>query len=126
MDLTQLDLFRLAEKRMEWADRRQQLLAQNVANANTPGWRSRDVAAFQTMLDGAGGLQRTSALHMQAPASDLLSTDDRPANRAPDGNGVSLEAELVKVADTQSMQQLALNLHRRYQSMLRLAMGRTG
>ena len=40
MDPTDIGLFRLAEQRLAWADQRQQLLARNVANANTPGFQA--------------------------------------------------------------------------------------
>jgi flagellar basal-body rod protein FlgB len=39
MGTTHIDLFNLAEQRLAWADRRQAVLAQNVANANTPGYK---------------------------------------------------------------------------------------
>ena len=124
MDPTDIGLFHLAEQRLAWVDRRQRLLAQNVANANTPGWQAKDVEPFERALAGPT-LQRTSPLHMQAASTDLLAGNPRPAARSPDGNAVSLEDQLMKVADTAGMQELALNLHHRYQSMLRLAMGRS-
>ena len=49
MDST-TDIFSLAERRMVWLDRRQATLAQNVANANTPGFRARDSAPFADAL----------------------------------------------------------------------------
>ncbi len=50
MDPTRIGLFDLAEQRLAWTDRRQALLAQNVANADTPGWRSRDLRPFAETL----------------------------------------------------------------------------
>ncbi|RYF10860.1 MAG: hypothetical protein EOO77_20625, partial [Oxalobacteraceae bacterium] len=46
MDPTDIGLFRLAEKRLNWVEQRQQVLAQNIANANTPNFKARDVSPF--------------------------------------------------------------------------------
>ena len=43
MDPKRIGLFDLAERRLAWADRRQAVLAQNIANANTPGYKPHDL-----------------------------------------------------------------------------------
>ena len=40
MNLSDIPLFSMMSQRMEWLSQRQQLLAHNVANANTPGYKS--------------------------------------------------------------------------------------
>ena len=50
MDPGKLALFRLAEQRLAWLDRRQEVLAQNIANADTPGYAARDLPAFAKVL----------------------------------------------------------------------------
>ena len=65
MDPTEIGLFRLAEQRLAWVDRRQELLAQNVANANTPGYRPQDLAGFSGLL-GSIALAQTSTMHISA------------------------------------------------------------
>lgn len=132
MDPSGIGLFRLAEERLAWLDRRQAVLAQNVANADTPGYQPRDIRPFNEVLARAGGtgsaaMAQTSALHLAplaAHAPDLL--QPRPQARAPDGNAVGMEQQLVKVADTGTAQELATTLYRKYHGMFRLALGRTG
>ena len=123
-----IGIFKLAEKRLAWAAGRQQVLAQNVANANTPGYVARDVAPFSAALAQAGeaALSRTAPSHMQGAASATAARLLRPTERAPDGNAVSLEDQLTKVADTSSTQELAITLYRKYQGMFRTALGRGG
>lgn len=123
MDATDIDLFRLAEQRLAWVDRRQQLLAQNVANANTPGFQARDLAPFEVALS-APLLAQTSVRHL--PGSVGGSSDGKAtlAARSPNGNAVSIEDQLGRVADTAGIQELVLNLHHRYQAMFRTALGR--
>jgi flagellar basal-body rod protein FlgB len=125
MDPTDIGLFRLAEQRLAWTDRRQQLLAQNVANANTPGYAPRDMAPFAAALSGAT-LSLTSPMHMAPGGRGAGEKSIRPTEKSPSGNAVSLEDQLSKVADTQGVQTLVLNLHHKYQSMVRLALGRSG
>lgn len=136
MDPTDIGIFHLAERRLAWVDQRQRLLAQNVANANTPGWTPRDMAPFHASLSAsapgsASALARTAPAHLQpahlqpagrTPGEATL----RPQARAPGGNAVSIEGQLATIADTASMHELTLNLHRRYASMMRTAFGRPG
>ena len=125
MDPTDLGLFHLAEQRLAWVDQRQRLLAQNVANANTPGFQPRDVAPFESALAGSM-LSQTSPLHMAPGGGGNRTVQARPQARAPNGNAVSIEEQLGHVADTAGMQELTLNLHKRYQAMMRTALGRAG
>ncbi len=126
MDLTSMDLFSLAEQRLDWVSRRQELLAQNVANANTPGYEARDLKPFESLLQSkVVSLAATSPLHLAA-TSDPAEQDraEIVTERAPDGNAVSLDTELTKLADTDGMHELATNLYTKYLGMFRLALGK--
>ena len=128
MDLTSVDVFSLAEQRLDWVNRRQELLAQNVANANTPGYEARDLKPFQSFLDKTTvPLAATNPLHLAAlPGTTGAAESDIVAERAPDGNAVSLDSELTKLADTGNMHELATNLYTKYLGMFRLALGKGG
>ena len=128
MGSTDIGIFKLAEKRLAWAAGRQQVLAQNVANANTPGYVARDVTPFSAALAQAGGgtLNRTAPAHMEGAVPATAARPVRPTERAPDGNAVSLEDQLTKVADTSGTQELAINIYRKYQGMFRTVLGRGG
>lgn len=123
MDPADIGLFRLAGQRLAWVDQRQQLLAQNVANANTPGFQPRDLPSFAGTLTQAA-LTRTSPLHISASGHDATAALARSSSRAPGGNGVSIEDELSKVADTAGIQQLVINLEHSYIGMFRTAVGK--
>ena len=125
MDPTKIGLFSLAEQRLAWVDRRQHLLAQNVANANTPGFQPRDLSAFAAMV-AAPGLTQTSPLHLRPAGRQSGETVQAPAERAPGGNAVSIEDQLGKVADTAGIQELVLNLEHTYIGMFKTALGRSG
>lgn len=132
MDITNIGLFQLAEKRLAWADQRQQVLAQNVANSDTPGYRAKDIMPFAKMLgqamtsDAAAPVQ-TSPMHLAgtlATGTARLDRMARPDAKAPDGNAVSLQDELTKVAETDQTQQFVLNLYHTYLGMFGTAIGK--
>ena len=124
MDPTDIGLFRLADKRLGWVDQRQHLLAQNVANANTPGYEARDITPFVSRLSAALGTTDPAHFGGVVPAPGLAHT--RPHERAPDGNAVSVEEQLSKISDTAGTQALVTNLYRKYAGLFRTALGRSG
>lgn len=128
MDPIDIGLFRLAERRLSWVDQRQALLAQNIANANTPGYQARDLPPFAASLAEHGaGLTRTDPSHLEGSAAPPGSSRrQRGAGKAPNGNTVSMEEQLGKVADTSSTQELVTNLYHKYQGLFRTVLGRSG
>jgi flagellar basal-body rod protein FlgB len=116
----------LAERRLAWLEQRQQVLAQNIAHADTPGYRPRDLGAFAQLLDKAApALARTSDRHLDVRGGSAA-RPDRRAETSPDGNGVSLDREALRVAETDQAHGLALGLHRRWAAMFRTVLGRAG
>ena len=121
-----MGLFDLAEQRLAWIDRRQGLLAQNIANANTPGYVAKDLQPFaQTLARALPDLTTTNPMHLTGTSS-VGRTDPllRPRERAPDGNAVSVEDQLTKVADTEGAQALTINLYHTYLGLFRTALGK--
>lgn len=127
MDPTRIPLFDLAEQRLAWADKRQAVLAQNIANLDTPNWQSKDVAPFAQALASVAApqLAQTDPGHLAGtldPAQQSLLTPS-PEARAPDGNAVSLDEQLTKVADTATAQEIATTLYKKYMGLFSLALG---
>ncbi len=120
----------LAERRLRWLDRRQQVLAQNIANADTPGYRPGDLRPFAELLArrGAAAMARTDPRHLlPARGGELHAVADRRvAERLPNGNAVALDEQALRVADTDAAHALAMGLHRRYLALFRTALGRQG
>jgi flagellar basal-body rod protein FlgB len=125
MDTSRIALFDLADKRLAWADQRQALLAQNIANADTPGWRPRDLKPFDSLLTGTGvALAQTDPMHLAGTSATAAGLVELGGERAPDGNGVALDKELSKVADTDATHQLVTELYRKYLGFFQTALGR--
>jgi flagellar basal-body rod protein FlgB len=127
------DIFDLAAQRLAWLDRRQSVLARNVANADSPGFVPSDLAPFAARLaeaDRAGaaaGPSRTSPLHLGGTVIRVPDArTERPEARAPDGNAVALDEQLMKVAETETGHELVTSLVGKYMGLFRLALGRAG
>lgn len=101
-----LALFAIASDRNRWLATRSAAVADNIANADTPGYKARDVPSFEAALSsGAAVVSRTSASHLSptqfgARAYDLVArASDVPKHS---GNTVSLETELTALGEVRS------------------------
>lgn len=130
MPVTDLPLFAMLKHRMYWLEERQRVLAENVANADTPGFRGRDLK----QLDFHEALKATNtvALATTAPghisggsASGRFAVDGRGGfETTPRGNAVVLEDEMLKVAQNQMDHQAATALYSRGLGLIKTAIGR--
>ncbi|MGG5807984.1 flagellar basal body rod protein FlgB [Falsiroseomonas sp. CW058] len=118
----------LAERRLGWLDRRQAVLAQNIANADTPGYRPRDLSPFRARLDQVqqAALARSHAAHLAGrPGAAAGAREERRVpEAAPNGNAVSLDREAMRVAETDTAHALAMAVHRSFSGMFRMTLGR--
>ncbi len=126
-DAGQIGILAMAEHKLAWIDARQRVLAQNIANADTPGYRARDLASFTDMLGAYGvDVARTNPLHLAGLSRRLSGDATTTAERAPDGNAVVIEDQMTKVADDESSQALTSNVWHAYMGMFMTALGHAG
>lgn len=131
MDFGQLGLFRLAARRLDWLSQRQEVLARNVANADTPGYQPNDLVPFETQLARAGvarlAPRRTDPGHLEGRgrAGEMQVGPMRDTFEvAPSGNEVSLEQQFVRLTETALDHQMATSLYRKHLGMIRMAVSR--
>jgi len=126
-----LNLFAAISKRMEWLGQRQNVLARNLANSDTPNYVPQDLdqAQFLRVLRSqtrSTGPRMTHARHMSgtAPHGGPGQAKDQKSTyeTSPSGNAVILEEQLMKVAKTQGDHQLMTNLYRKHMDMFRTAL----
>ena len=122
-------LFDLARQRLAWAEQRQSVLARNVANASTPGFQPRDLPSFKDILARGqlGEPRRTQPNHMVGPRASQGPHADRPIRtnaRAPDGNAVAMDDQLMRVAETETTQATVTAIYRKYMAMFGMALGK--
>jgi flagellar basal-body rod protein FlgB len=112
---------------MDLRFRRQELLANNVANADTPGYTPRDLGfegALAAAMDDSvipPGFVRTHAAHLagdgDAGAADVVV--ERPdITNTLDGNSVDLDLEMARLADNSVRFSTTVEAFRRRGSML--------
>jgi flagellar basal-body rod protein FlgB len=126
MDPTRTAPLALAERRLAWLDARQRVLAENIAHADTPGYRPKDLTDFAALLRGRGAvdLARTQPAHFASPGGTPKSLKDRFATEtSPNGNGVSLDREAMKIAETDTAHALATRLHKSWLGMFGSVLG---
>lgn len=132
MIVSDIPLFGMIKDRMHWLSERQGVLAQNVANADTPGYVARDLKEldFSTMVESAQigkmNMAQTRAGHLSGSAagtSSMKVVRSPDSETSPTGNAVVLEEQMVKVADTQLQYDTATGLYSKSMSILKTALG---
>lgn len=117
MDLLGIPLFDVASDRMSYLATRHEVIAENVANANTPKYVARDLKPFSDELKAAVvAMERTQPGHLQlsSTAGGKLRIDGKSQTweLVPSGNGVSLEQEMLKASDTVTSYALVSNIYK--------------
>ncbi len=131
MAIGDLKLFEMLRSKMHWHQTRQRVLAENIANADSPDYLAKDLAPinFNTILklEKAGGLQtrQTNKLHLQGksifPDGDLVGKKMDGFEMTPSGNNVNLEEQMMKVTANQMDYQAVASLYTKGLGMIRTA-----
>ena len=124
---SKLEVVQTALSMARHAGSRQAVIARNMANADTPGYRAREIAPFTDHVRAGTelGAARTRAGHMSAGG---LGTEARvtfaESEPTPNGNSVSLEREMVNAVDVEREHNRALTIYRHSLDILRMSIGR--
>lgn len=125
--------FDLMAARMDYLKQRHAVIAQNVANADSPDYKAKDLVDFNKAVQGATGVR---PVHMALTNQKHISVDGKGGadfaedsksasyETLPSGNNVVLEEQMMKVAEISSDYQLITNLYKRSQNLVRTALGR--
>ena len=104
---------------------RESVLASNVANADTPGYRRRDLSFDNVLAKESGRMTRTHAKHLAVDSGDPA--DARvtmgPRGSRPDGNGVDLDQELIAAHRNAGAYIDQANILARISALMRTAIG---
>ena len=125
-----IQLFALASKQAEWLTVRQEVVATNIANANTPQYRAKDVASFDAVLDNTSmRMSRTNAAHFgDSQLSNNVKVEEAALNDEigiqESGNTVAVSKELSKAGEVKRQYELSANLVKSFNSMMLLTVKR--
>lgn len=126
-----LQFFNTASALARHASDRQNVIARNIAHADTPGYAAQDIPDFADAWRPAGS--STVALKATRPGHDaaverVARLDLAPraisGDASPNGNSVSIETEMVKSSLVRQQHDLALAAYRGGLDLLRSALGR--
>ncbi|MCA0994802.1 flagellar basal body rod protein FlgB [Alloyangia pacifica] len=128
MKLGGMSFFQLASDRMTWLGARQTVISENIANADTPNYKAREVNDFAEALEGQrsfNGLSTTDSQHIRntttAPDGVRIERDETAWEGSLDGNTVSVEQQTIKAAEVAGNYRLAAELYRKGNSLLTIA-----
>ena len=91
MDLQSLTLYQMSGEKLRWLAQRQTVLAENIANANTPDYMARDIEKlnFKDLLTDDGKMQpaRTNPMHRtrSSGTTKIAKTNAAHMSPVPDG-----------------------------------------
>ena len=120
----ELGLTRMANALSAHAGARMGLIAQNVANADTPGYRAQDLPGFADVWQSGGGMRATRPGHLSDPPVGRSAPRATLGDSSPDGNTVSLERQMVAMTEARQDHEMALSIYRSTGEILRASLGR--
>ncbi|MBL6933344.1 MAG: flagellar basal body rod protein FlgB [Rhodospirillales bacterium] len=132
MDLNKLTLFGMVKNRLNWLGQRQEVLAQNIANSDTPKYRPSDLRPynFKELVRNEAAqlnLEATGQNHIQGIRRRIrdfsAEVERKPFETAPNGNSVVLEEQMGKINETQISHDLTTQLYKKHLNMIRMAIG---
>jgi flagellar basal-body rod protein FlgB len=137
MAITDIPILSMLRTRLEWAQQRQRVLAENVANADTPRYRARDLAPLKFEAPGEAGSASASASTVALATTepghigglDLSRSQFRSEAKdhyevRPEGNAVDIEEEMMKVAANQMDYQAATAVYTHSLDLIKTALGK--
>ena len=131
MDLGSIPLFSMLRERLGYLTERQRVVAENVANSDTPGFTPSDLKPFTFSVSTAGqmAMAKTTAVtqpnHMAGPhgakRTAFRSVRGKDSETTLDGNSVVLEEEMLKMTEARMSYDAAIGFYQKSLNMLRLA-----
>jgi flagellar basal-body rod protein FlgB len=133
MPITDIPILSMLRSRMQWHQARQEVLAENVANADTPNYQAHDLVApdFSRQLSKVAsvGLARTDPNHIGGGAgggdSDFATNAKERYEVRPRGNAVSHEDEMLKVGNNQLEYEAVTAMYTHSLGLIKIALDRS-
>lgn len=130
MRLDDIPLFDAIRSRLGWLEERQRVIAQNVANSDTPGYAARDLKApgdfahvLARQVQGVGVI-RTSSAHIVAEPHRPVryaAAEAPDSETTLDGNSVVVEEQMLRMAESRMAHDAAIGFYQKSMNMLRMA-----
>ena len=121
-----LELIQMAQSLAAQSGARMAVIAENVANADTPGYKAKDLPSFaEAYAADPGEMRRSRPGHLNGSSTATTPMPERTrGHESPSGNSVSLEAEMVKSVEARQNHEMALAIYRASSDVIRASLGR--
>jgi len=143
MDLNTIPLFTLLQNKLGYLGERERMIAQNVANASTPGYTPQDLKPFSEQPGIKSGpsvapiapvalaTTDSSQIALESPfgtsgAQSYASTAAPDSETTLDGNQVVMEEQMIKMSDARSDYDTAIGFYQKALAMLHMAVQKPG
>lgn len=134
MDISGIPLFAMLRQRLGYLGERERVIAENIANADTPGFVGRDLKpfTFSAQLQSQAGMAmvqpaQSTAGHMPGfnrrlgGSGSFRSVKATDSEVTLDGNGVVLEDQTMKLAESRMQYEAAIGFYQKSMALLRMA-----
>jgi flagellar basal-body rod protein FlgB len=144
MEINKIPLMNAIARKLSWLSQKQEVISQNVANANTPGYRSRVIEepSFANILNNTSKspvkaqlsqtMRKTSGKHINIASGSggsqkaNVTVSKNSSDGSTDGNTVVLEEQMMDMAKTQIEYMTMINLYKRHMGLVKTALGGRG
>lgn len=142
-DYSNIPLLSALKDKMRWLNTNQRVISENIAHANTPGYRAKqlDKADFSSFVEDISNDSGSLNASFKVPAykgaplpgggsvhstsSTVFTVSEQEGNEeSPNGNSVVLEEEMIKLADNQMQYGVASRLYKKNISLIKMALGK--
>jgi len=133
MDFKNLTFFSAVKQKLDWLGQRQEIISQNISNADTPKYRASDLKSFDfkevvMRQNRMVNMDTSNPMHLggqRRRIRDFSEVEDRkPFETSPDGNSVIIEEQMSKMNESVINHQLAMRLYKKHLSMFKAAIGK--
>jgi len=122
-----IDILKIASNLASHAYKRQSLIAMNIANADTPGYKASDLEKFSQAVEKQGFMKATRPGHRMPPRDGVAAEANMinvTGTDSPNGNNVTLEDQMVRSADIRQQHDLALGVYQKTMAIMKASLGR--
>lgn len=119
-----IGILQMAQDLAAYASSRQSIISQNIANADTPGYKARDTASFAETFAANAATRPARAGHIVFDTQAGVTESAAFSAESPNGNTVSIEDQMVRAAEVRHQHDLALGIYGKSVDILRAGMGR--
>ncbi len=128
MQTNELGLVNMIRSKLKWAGANQQVISDNIANANTPGYRAQRLEDFhfkrELRMQDRMQPQVTNKFHLAGsggPGGVRTIEERAPYEISPTGNSVVMEQQMISMQQNNADYNVALNVYRKYKMMMQMA-----